>query len=76
MQIAVELPDTALFLQFDREYLRKALIAMLYNLGKISEKEACLILKTNRRAFEELLPEFGFSILSDNKENIQIELNA
>ncbi len=29
-----------------------------------------------RRAFEELLPRFGFSILVDSRENLETELNA
>jgi hypothetical protein len=52
------------------------LIATLYHIGKLSEKEACLSLHKTRRDFEEMLPQFGFSILADNHDNINIELNA
>ena len=49
---------------------------MLYHNGKLSEKEACVILNKSRREFEEILPHFGVSILSDEQELIDIELNA
>ncbi len=62
MRISVELPDTAALVQLDQDYLKEALVATLYHLGKLSEKEACSALGISRRAFEELLPRFGFSI--------------
>ena len=52
------------------------LFATLYHVGKLSEKEACLTLGMSRRAFEELLPQFGFSILVNTPETIDVELNA
>ena len=44
MRISVELPDTAAFVQLDQDYLKEALVATLYHLGKLSEKEACTAL--------------------------------
>ncbi len=76
MKISVELPDTPTFIHLEQEYLKKALVARLYQLGRLSEKEACLVLGLTRRAFEELLPQFGVSILSDTQKNIDIELRA
>ena len=76
MKISVELPDTAALVRLDQEYLKEALVATLYHLGKLSEKEACLALGISRRTFEELLPRFGFSILADTQESIDVELHA
>ncbi|MDE2797567.1 MAG: DUF5615 family PIN-like protein [Gemmatimonadota bacterium] len=55
------------------------LFATLYHVGKLSEKEACLtlgIFGISRRVFEELLPRFGFSILVDTPETMDVELHA
>ncbi len=76
MKIAVELPDTAAMVHLDQSYLKEALVATLYHVGKLSEKEACLVLGITRRTFEELLPRFGFSVLADTQETIDVELHA
>ena len=76
MKISLDLPDTAALVHLDQAYFREALIATLYHVGKLSEKEACLALGISRRAFEELLPRFGFSILVDTPETIDVELHA
>lgn len=56
MKISLDLPDTAALVHLDRAYFRETLIATLYHVGKLSEKEACLALGISRRVFEELLP--------------------
>jgi len=76
MTISVQLPDTTTFVKLDQHYLQQAFVAMLYYLGKLSEKEACSVLSMTRRAFEDLLPQFGFSVLSDTQEQIERELQA
>ena len=76
MEISLELPDTAALLQLDQAYLKEALVVTLYHVGKLSEKEACLTLGISRRAFEELLPQFGFSVLADTQETIDVELGV
>lgn len=76
MQISLDIPNSAGIAQLDANYLKQALVATLYHLGKLSEYEACLALGMSRRAFEELLPQFGFSVLSDTQDNLEIELNA
>lgn len=43
---------------------------------KLSGHEARRILGMTRRAFEEMLPRYGFSILVDSSENIETELDA
>jgi Uncharacterised protein family (UPF0175) len=74
MTVSLELPDS--FASVDPRYLKEALVAMLYHTGKLSERQAREALGMTRRAFEELLPRFGFSILIDSRENLKIELNA
>lgn len=73
MKITVELPDLP---DVDRRYINEALVAILYSQGKLSESQACQVLNINRRAFEEMLPNYGFSILVDSLDNINIELNV
>jgi hypothetical protein len=74
MIVSLELPDS--IAPVDPRYLKEALVAMLYHTGKLSERQAREVLGMTRRAFEELLPRFGFSILVDNQENLEIELRA
>lgn len=74
MVVSLELPDS--MVSVDPRYLKEALIAMLYHTGKLSERQAREVLGMTRRAFEEMLPRFGFSVLVDSQENLDIELNA
>lgn len=76
MKILVEFPDTEPLAHLDQQYLKEVLVAMLYHLGKLSEKEACTALSLTRRAFEEILPQFDFSVLADDRETIETELSA
>ena len=76
MEISLDLPDTAALVDLDQAYLKEALVVTLYHVEKLSEKEACLTLGVSRRAFEELLPQFGFSILADTQETIDVELRV
>jgi hypothetical protein len=76
MKLSIELPDIKTLSEVNENYLKEGLIAILYHIGRLSEKEACLILNKSRREFEEMLPNFGTPILSDTKDNINIELNA
>ena len=76
MQVSLEFPETTSLTQFDPDYLKAVLIATLYHLGQLSEHEACGALGVTRRAFEELLPQFGFSVLADDQATIDVELHA
>ena len=76
MRVSVELPDTAGFAAAEPELLREALVATLYHLGKVSGKEGAEALGLSRRAFEELLPRYGFSSLADDEETLRLELTA
>ena len=76
MKITVELPDTPAVTELDPAYLQDALVATLYHVGKLSEKEACLILGLSRRTFEALLPRFGFAILADDPDTVATELQV
>jgi hypothetical protein len=40
------------------------------------EYEACVALGLTRRAFEELLPRFGFSVLADDQATLDVEQHA
>ncbi len=73
MNVSLELPDIP---GVEPRYLKEALIATLYHTGKLSEKQACQILGMTRRAFEEMLPRFGLSLLVDTQENLDIELRV
>jgi hypothetical protein len=73
MRVSLELPDS---IASDPHYLKEALVALLYHTGKLSERQAREALGMTRRAFEEMLPRFGFSILVDSPENLEIELSA
>lgn len=73
MKISVELPDDIAGL--DQRYLKEALVSTLYSTGKLSEKQAREIFGMTRRAFEDMLYRFGFSVMVDNQDNLNIELN-
>jgi hypothetical protein len=73
MKITLELPDLP---DVDKRYVNEALVAILYSQGKLSQAQACQALHLSRRAFEEMLPNYGFSILVDNEDNINHELSA
>jgi Uncharacterised protein family (UPF0175) len=74
MIVSLELPDSVA--SVNSHYLKEGLIAMLYHTGKLSGRQARESLGMTRRAFEEMLPRFGFSILTDSQENLEIELSA
>lgn len=74
MKVLLEFPEAAPGL--DPDFLREALVATLYHIGKLSGQQACQVLGVTRCAFEELLPRFGFSVLVDRPENLDLELDA
>jgi hypothetical protein len=76
IEVSLEFPETASLTQFDPDYLKAVLIATPYHLGQLSEHEACVALGVTRRAFEELLPRFGFSLLADDQASIDAALHA
>lgn len=75
MEVSINLPDDVAS-GLDEQYLKEALVATLYHNGKLSGKEAREALGMTRRAFEEMLPRYGFSILVDSEENARIELSG
>ncbi len=76
MNISIELPDKISLHQVSQNYFKEGLIALLYHIGKLSEQEACVALGFTRREFQEMLPNFGFSILADDPDTILTELCA
>ena len=76
MEITLDIPDSARSGHRGSRYYREALVAMLYQAGDLSSKEACEALGISRRAFEDMLPRFRVSILPDDDDSIAAELNA
>jgi hypothetical protein len=74
MKVLLDFPEVAPGL--DPVFLREALVATLYHIGKLSEQQACQMLGITRRQFEEMLPRFGFSVLVDSPANLDLELGA
>ena len=75
MTVTVDLPDRA-DLDIDERYAREALVALLYSNGKLTGHEARQALGMTRRAFEEILPRYGLSVLVDTPQNVETELRA
>jgi len=75
MKVTIDLPDRD-DLGVDERYAKEALVATLYSTGKMSGREAREVLGMTRRAFEEMLPRYGFSVLIDTPENVETELSA
>lgn len=74
MKLTIDLPNVVAEKPLSPDYLQQALVATLYHTGHLSEREACEALGMTRREFEELLPRFGFSILTDTDDYISHEL--
>lgn len=71
-QITIELPRN-----MDHQYIREALAAVLYYNGHLTEKEARMMIGKTRRQFEEeVIPQFGLSMVGGTKEDIEIEIKA
>lgn len=76
MHISVDLPDSATSPQASPAYYKQALVAVLYQTGDLSSKEACDALGMPRRVFEEMLPRFGVAVMPDDDESIATELST
>ena len=76
MKLSIELPDIQPLKGVNAASLTEMLMANLYHLGKLSEKEARSVLKLTRREFEDLLPNYGFSILADSSKSIAVEAKS
>ena len=73
MTVSIDIPDDA---GVDERFLKEALAATLYYTGKLSARNARELLGMTRRAFEEMLPRYGYSILVDSQDNLDIELGT
>jgi hypothetical protein len=61
----------------DQVYAQEALAAVLYYNGKLSEKEARMMIGKTRREFqEEIIPKYSLSMIGGTQEDIEIEINA
>ena len=74
MEITLNLPPSAASKHPDDQYYREALVAMLYQTGDLSSKQACEVLGLARREFEEMLSRFGVTTMPDDDESIAYEL--
>lgn len=66
MRISLDLPDSV---ASDPGYLKEALVATLYSVGRLSERQAREALGMPRPAFEEMLSRFGVSIFADKDDD-------
>jgi predicted HTH domain antitoxin len=73
MTLSIDIPEAA---GVDERFVKEALAATLYYNGKLSAKQAREMLGMTRRAFEEMLPLYGYTILVDSPENLEIERSA
>ena len=72
MQTTIDLPKI-----IDPHYLKEALAAVLYYNGTLSEYEACQMIGTDRRDFEEaVLPKFNLSVIGGTPEDVEFERQA
>lgn len=76
LEISIDLPSSVHPGRRDRRYYQEALVAMLYQAGDLSSKEACDVLSISRREFAEVLRRFRVSIMPDDDESIATELRA
>jgi hypothetical protein len=65
MKVSLELPDSV---ASDPGYLKEALVATLYFMGRLSERHAREALGMTRRAFEEMLPRFRLSVFIEKAD--------
>ena len=61
--------------EVNAQLIKEAAACTLYYKGTLSSKEACDMIGITRYEFEELLPQYGFSILIDNERNVRNELS-
>ncbi|WP_420456312.1 UPF0175 family protein [Rubrivirga sp.] len=73
MTVSIQIPDEA---GVDARFLREALAAALYTTGKLTGHQARTMVGLTRRAFEEMLPRYGHSVLVDSESNLDVELGA
>ncbi|MEM6645578.1 MAG: hypothetical protein AAF730_04925 [Bacteroidota bacterium] len=70
MTLSIDLPIQT---DIDEAFARQGLVAMLDATGKLSGKEAREVLGLSRRAFEAMLPRYGYAVLLDSQANIAVE---
>jgi len=71
-RIIIDLPQ-----EVEHSYAKEALAAVLYYNGKLSEKEARLMIGKTRREFQEdVIPKFGLSMIGGTREDVEIEREA
>lgn len=71
MQVTIELPDDV---DLEEKEVKAGIIALLYENGTLSEKQARKILELSRRSFQKLLADQGVAYMSNDPEDIKVEL--
>ncbi len=75
--ISVELSTWPDNINIDQRDLREAIASVLYYNGTLSEKEACMIIGSGRRYFEEnVLPKFNLSMVGGTRDDVDIEIQG
>lgn len=69
--LEIEIPDDIELEEFE---LKMSMAAKLYDLGKISSGQGASIVGISKRAFMELLGEFGVSLFGYNAIDLEKEL--
>lgn len=73
MQVTLEVPDE---IGLDELEARQVLVAALYGQGRLSEKEACDVLNTSRREFQDLLEKYGVPYMTADEASARAEVQA
>ena len=73
MQVTLEGPDG---IDLDELEAQQVLVAALYGQGRLSEKEACDVLNTSRREFQDLLEKYGVPYMTADEASARAEVGA
>lgn len=73
MQVTFEFPDE---LDLDEREARQVFVAALYGQRQLSEKEACDVLDTSRREFQDMLEEYGIPYMTADESSARAEVRA
>ena len=75
-EVTIQVPANVIASGMDAEKLQEGMILLLFQQNKLSEQQACQILKLPRREFEALLPTYGFALMDSDALTLEQELYA
>lgn len=73
MQVTLDFPDD---IDLDEREAKHVLVAVLYGRGTLTEKEACDVLGTSRRAFQDLLERYEIPYMTADETSARAEVQA